>query len=537
MAGAVPDAAALRRDARARGGVFERSVAAASDIESSPGVRRGRFRVGPVPRDANRRINKSDAGYRIRNTFEKLAGSRQNIQIFYTICRLRTHTTRSVAPIFQGRPKLKNARARAGVPRKKWLGPSSRRSVPRKLTLCSSGGGFRGASRCPPGVTLDDARASVDRGGGPRRGGTFDVRAPSRVRRPSRVDDGRRVRASRAAHPGRGERGGGARGVPPRLPPRPPGQGRERGRVHRGEPGVRGTQGRFERRRSRGLGGHSRWSVGTPARSLLHRASGVLLPVPRRPLALPSRGTRRPRPRLRRTSPRETRVDRSRGPRRSPPRPRRRDPTPARRKKMVGQHAPRVRVIIRPGLLRRQTTLPPAPKRTRSRPRLPRERRPRLGRPGRDRTKTMGRRGGARARTRSARARAPRGGAGRRLLRLAGKRRRRRRSTTRRGDGWERVEVVGTEGRSRGGCESSLLERAFGGRVRSRSRARARRGTRLGLRRRRGRRWRNTSGDARTRTVSAWVGTTEFSPRPGTGTGTGMEVVAGSSPGTGRGGG
>ena len=154
-------------------------------------------------------------------------------------------------------------------------------------------------------------------------------------------------------------------------------------------------------------------------------------------------------------------------------------------RKMVGQQAPRVRVIIRPGLLRRQTTLPPAPKRTRSRPRLPRERRPRLGRPGRDRTKTMGRRGGARARTRAL-ARAPRAGAGRRLLRLAGKRRRRRRSTTRRGDGWERVEVVGTEGRSRGGCESSLLERAFGGRVRSRSRARARRGTRLGLRRRRG---------------------------------------------------
>ena len=302
-----------------------------------------------MPRDANRRINKSDAGYRIRNTFEKLAGSRQNIQIFYTICRLRTHTTRSVAPIFQGRPKLKNARARAGVPRKKWLGPSSRRSVPRKLTLCSSGGGFRGASRCPPGVTLDDARASVDRGAIPRRGGT--MRPVSRAATvPRRRWTSRPRVACCTSGAWRARRRCARRSTAP--PPRPPGQGRERGRVHRGEPGVRGTQGRFERRRSRGLGGHSRWSVGTPARSLLHRASGVLLPVPRRPLALPSRGTRRPRPRLRRTSPRETRVDRSRGPRRSPPRPRRRDPTPARRKKMVGQHAPRVRVIIRPGLLR-----------------------------------------------------------------------------------------------------------------------------------------------------------------------------------------
>ena len=90
----------------------------------------------------------------------------------------------------------------------------------------------------------------------------------------------------------------------------------------------------------------------------------------------PSRGTRRPRPRLRRT-----RRASARGPvPRTPTIPAAPPPRPDTRAKeeMVGQHAPGPR-HPRPGLLRRQTTLPPAPKRTRSRPRLPRERRPRLG--------------------------------------------------------------------------------------------------------------------------------------------------------------
>ena len=173
VAGAVPDAAALRRDARARGVVFERSVAAASDIESFE-VRRGSL---PGRTNAARRQSQDKQKRRGLSDTEHISGNwlapGKTSRYFTLFETTNARDTFGRPGYFTGTAQVEKCARTGGRAAQKVAGTVVAAIGSGKLTLCSSGEGFRGASRGPPRVTLDDARASVDRGGGPRRGGTF----------------------------------------------------------------------------------------------------------------------------------------------------------------------------------------------------------------------------------------------------------------------------------------------------------------------------------------------------------------------------